>query len=135
MILVGVAAIALAVVRVAASLRRLRAAQAGGDWDEQQVKKIRAQGGDPFRPYDVDFFFGVPDEAGCQRLQAALSADGCSAVDYRPLPPDRGTGFSLHARKSLRLSVTEMQEHSTRYRALAAEQGAIYDGWNAVSAA
>jgi hypothetical protein len=120
MVLVGVAAVALVLVRIVGSVRRMRQAQTEG-WDEQQVKKLRALGGDPFRPYDVDFFFGLPDEPACERLQAALAAEGCT-VDFRA------------ARKQLRLSVTEMQEHSARYRALAAQHGGNYDGWNAASA-
>jgi hypothetical protein len=132
-VLVGVAAVALAAVRIVGSVRRMRKAQ-GEDWDEKQVKRLRALGGDPFRPYDVDFFFGVPDEAACVRLQQALQADGCT-VDYRALPSDTGSGYSLHARKQLRLSVTEMQEHSARYRALAAQHDCAYDGWNASSPA
>jgi len=132
MVLVGVAAVALAAVRIVGSVRRLRKAQAE-DWDEQQVKKLRALGGDPFRPYDVDFFFGLPDEPACERLKAALVPEGC-AVDYRAIPPDTGSGFSLHARKQLRLSVTEMQEHSARYRALAGQHGGSYDGWSAAPA-
>lgn len=132
MALVGVAAVVLVVVRIVGSVRRMRQAQAEG-WDEQQVKKLRALGGDPFRPYDVDFFFGLSDEPACERLQAALAAEGCT-VDFRAVPPDTGSGYSLHARKQLRLSVTEMQEHSARYRALAAQHGGNYDGWNAASA-
>lgn len=129
MVLVGVAAAALALVRIVGSVRRMRQAQAE-DWDERQVKKLRAMGGDPFRPYDVDFFFGLPDPAACERLQAELAAEGC-AVDFRAIGADTGTGYSLHARKQLRVSVTEMQEHSARYRALAARHGGVYDGWNA----
>jgi hypothetical protein len=129
MVLVGVAAAAMAVVRIVSSVRRMRRAQ-GESWDEQQVKKLRALGGDPFRPYDVDFFFGLPDEPSCERLKALLAAEGC-AVDYRALPPDSASGFSLHARKQLRLSVTELQEHSARYRALAEQHGGAYDGWSA----
>ena len=129
MALVAVVAVALAVVRIAGSVRRLRSARSA-DWDEQQVKKLRALGGDPFRPWQVDFFFGVPDEATCAKLASALQADGCT-VDYRAMPPETGSGYSLHAAKPLRLSVTEMQEHSARYRALAAQHGCVYDGWNA----
>lgn len=128
-VLVGVAAVALAVVRIVGGVRRMRQAQAS-DWDEQQVKKLRALGGDPFRPYDIDFFFGVPDAATCALLAPSLQADGCT-VDFRAVPPDAGSGYSLHASKQLRLSVTEMQEHSARYRALATQHGCVYDGWNA----
>lgn len=129
MVLIGVAAVALIAVRIAGSVRRVRRAQAA-DWDEQQVKKLRALGGDPFRPYDIDFFFGVPDEGTCSRLAQILQAEGCS-VDFRAVPPDTGSGYSLHASKQLRLSVSEMQEHSARYRALAAQHACVYDGWNA----
>jgi hypothetical protein len=129
MVLVGIAAVALAVVRIVTSVRRLHRSRSA-DWDEQQVKRLRALGGDPFLPYDIDFFFGVPDAASCEKLAEVLRAEGC-AVDYRAVPADTGSGYSLHARKSLRLSVTQMQEHSARYRALAAQHGSVYDGWNA----
>ncbi|MCC7463071.1 MAG: ribonuclease E inhibitor RraB [Gammaproteobacteria bacterium] len=129
MMLVAVAAVALVTVRIVGSVRRMRRAQAD-DWDAQQVKKLRARGGDPFTPYDIDFFFGVPDADTCSRLAQLLQAEGCT-VDFRAVPPDTGSGYSLHARKALRLSVTEMQEHSARYRALARQHGSIYDGWNA----
>jgi len=129
MVLIGIAVAALAVLRVVTGVRRMRRSQAEG-WDEQQVKKLRARGGDPFRPYDVDFFFGLPDTAACAGLETVLQAEGC-VVDYRAVAPDTGSGFSLHARKQMHLSVTEMQEHSARYRRLAVEHGGVYDGWNA----
>ncbi len=129
MLLVGVAAVALVAVRIGGSVRRLRRAQAA-DWDEQQVKKLRALGGDPFKPHDIDFFFGVPDEATCSKLAQVLQAEGAT-VDFRAVPPDTGSGYSLHARKPLRLSVSELQEHSARYRALAAQHACNYDGWSA----
>ena len=39
------------------------------------------------------------------------------------------SGYSLHARKHLRVSVTEMQDYSQRFRALAEQYGGHYDGW------
>ena len=120
-------AAAVAVYRVYGALQRMRS-QRDDDWDEQLVKNLRAQGGDAFRPYDIDFFFGAPDEAACERIAAALRAEGC-AVDYRAAETEGATGYTLHAGKKLRVSVPEMQAHSTRYRQLARSNGGSYDGW------
>jgi hypothetical protein len=130
MIVIGVAAAVLVAVRILLSLRRLRHAQAD-DWDARQVRKLRQLGNDPFKLHDIDFFFGLPDAPACERLQVILVAEGC-VVSYHMMPEHLGTGYSLHARKQLRLSVTDIQEHSARYRALAAQYAAAYDGWNAV---
>ena len=50
-------------------------------------------------------------------------------VDAKPMQEERG--FSLHATKTMRLIVPEMQEISRRLTALAAELGGRYDGWAA----
>jgi hypothetical protein len=120
-------AAALAVYRVYGAIRRMRS-QRDDDWDEQLVKNLRAQGGDAFRPYVIDFFFGAPDQAACERIAAALQADGCE-VDFRPAESEGATGYTLHAGKQLRVSVPEMQAHSTRYRQLARANASSYDGW------
>jgi regulator of RNase E activity RraB len=39
------------------------------------------------------------------------------------------SGYSLHARKHMRVSVSEMQDFSERFRALAEKYGGYYDGW------
>jgi hypothetical protein len=118
---------ALAVLRVFMILRRQQNTQAE-DWDAQLVKNYRAQGGQGFQPVPIEFFFGVPEFASCQPLAEALKADGAE-VDYREATTEGALGYTLHASKQLRVSVTEMQEHSRRYRALAAQHGASYDGW------
>lgn len=117
----------LALLRVFMVFRRQRR-QRGDDWDAQLVRNYRAQGGQGFQPVDIDFFFGVPDEARCATLATALRADGCE-VDYKLATSEGASGFSLHARKALRVSVDTMQDHSRRYRQLAVQQGATYDGW------
>jgi hypothetical protein len=38
-------------------------------------------------------------------------------------------GYSLHARKHLRVNVSEMQDYSKRFRLLAEQFGGQYDGW------
>jgi hypothetical protein len=121
------AAAAIAVFRVYHAMKRA-AANRGSDWDEQLVKNLRAQGGTAFRDYDIDFFFGMPTAAACQALEASLLADGCS-VDFREATTEGASGYTLRARKVMRVSVPEMQDHSKRYRELAQHYGGSYDGW------
>src|SRR3954470_8879326 len=102
-----VVAALVAVVRVYLTLRRA-SAQRKEDWDERLVKNLRAQGGDLFRPYDVDFFFDLPDQASCEQLAAVLR-EREFAVDYRQVDADRGDRYTLHAFKALRISVPDMQ--------------------------
>ncbi len=82
-----VLAATVAVVRVYFTVRRA-SAQRKADWDERLVKNLRAQGGDAFSPYDVDFFFDLPDQAACEQLAALLRrtrfCGGLSAGRCRP---------------------------------------------------
>ncbi len=119
----------VAVVRVYLTVRRL-SAQRAHDWDERLVKNLRAQGGDLFRPYEVDFFFDLPDEAACEQLKTLLGAREF-AVDFKRVAPDRGDRYTLHARKAIRISVTEMQAMTREFRELAASHRGRYDGWAA----
>ena len=122
-----VAAALVAVIRVYLAVRKLRT-QKGEDWDERLVKNLRAQGGDPFTPYQVDFFFDLPDQKGCEQVSALLTPRGY-AVDYRRVDPTRGDSYTLHALKSLRLSVPDMQALTRELTALAVHHGGRYDGW------
>ncbi len=86
---------------------------------------MRAQGGDPFRPYDVDFFFDLPDQAACEQLGALLKARDF-AVDFRQVDADRGDRYTLHAFKALRISVPDMQALTVEFKELAsAPRGAL----------
>jgi hypothetical protein len=118
----------LAVVRVVLTLRKARSQSTHDDWDERLVKNLRAAGGNSFTPYEVDFFFTVPDEAAVASLRGTLESDGF-AIDTRIMSAEGASGYSLHARKHLRISVTEMQEFSKRFRTLAEQHGGYYDGW------
>src|SRR3977135_1751853 len=104
----------VAVVRVYFTVRRA-SAQRKEDWDERLVKNLRAQGGDLFRPYEVDFFFDLPDQAACEQLGALLKAREF-AVDYRQVDADRGDRYTLHAFKSLRISVPDMQALTLEFK-------------------
>jgi len=124
-LLVGAAV--LAVLRIYYTVRKLGAKRAD-DWDEKLVKNLRAQGGDPFSPYAVDFFFDLPDEAACEKVGALLRTRDYT-IDYRRVDPDRGDRFTLHALKSVRVSVPDMQALTRELSALALNHGGRYDGW------
>jgi len=118
----------LALTRILLALRKARAQTTHDDWDARLVKNLRAAGGNSFTPYEVDFFFGVPDEVAVAALRASLEPEGF-AIDTRIMSGEGASGYSLHARKYLRISVTEMQGFSQRFRALAQQYGGYYDGW------
>ena len=117
-------------VRIYMKLRDARAANTREDWDAKQIALLRSRGSDPFQPHDVDFFFGVPSEAACESLRRQLESEGFT-VDAKPVPEGVDQVISLHARKSLRLSVPDMQEFSRRFGELASAHGGRYDGWSA----
>jgi hypothetical protein len=126
-LLLLMAAALLAAVRIYLGIRRSRG-EARDDWDERLVQNLRAAGGNAFTAYDVDFFFNLPDEGRCTALSAVLEPEGFT-IDTRVMGGEGASGFSLHARKSVRVSVSEMQDYSKRFRALAEQHGGHYDGW------
>ncbi|MGA8708939.1 MAG: ribonuclease E inhibitor RraB [Steroidobacteraceae bacterium] len=126
-LLLLVVAALLAAVRIYVGIRRGRGAT-HDDWDQRLVQNLRAAGGNAFTPYEVDFFFNLPDEATCKVLAEILGGEGF-AVDTRVMGGEGASGFSLHASKAVRVSVTEMQDYSKRFRALAEQHGGHYDGW------
>ncbi len=116
----------VAVVRVYQVVRRARE-RSRDDFDARLVQDLRTLGANAFTPYEVDFFFSLPDEAACSSLSKALEPEGF-AVNARAMGGETG-GYSLNARKRLRVSVSEMQDHSKRFRLLAEQLGGEYDGW------
>lgn len=125
MMLLLVLAALLALVRVVVIVRRARAAPRD-DWDARMVKDLRASGANAFTPYEIDFFFTLPDEPSCNSMRQRLESDGF-ATDARGM--NEAEGFSLHASKRLRVSVSEMQGYTQRFQELAAQFGGQYDGW------
>jgi hypothetical protein len=120
------AALGLIVVRVYFKLRTVRRSRAE-TWDEQMIAQLRSQGYAPFNDYRVDFFLALPDAAACQSARSRLEPE--FSVDTKPMQEE--SGFSLHATKTMRLIVPQMQEISRRLTALAEELGGRYDGWAA----
>jgi hypothetical protein len=123
-----VAALGLILVRVYLKLRAARASRREG-WDEQVIGRLRSQGYAPFNDYRVDFFLALPDESACQAARAQLEPE--FSVDVKALENDAELHFSLHASKTMRLIVPDVQAISRRLGALAAEYHGRYDGWAA----
>ena len=127
-LLLLLAALALIAVRIYSKLRLAQKSRAES-WDEQVIGRLRSQGYAPFKDYRVDFFLALPDEAACQGARTRLEPE--FSVDVKPLENDPELAFSLHATKSMRLVVPDMQEISRRLTALATELHGRYDGWAA----
>jgi hypothetical protein len=126
--LVLVAALGLIALRLYFKLRAARKSRAES-WDEQVIGRLRSQGYAPFNDYRVDFFLALPDEAACQGARARLEPE--FSVDVKALENDPELNYSLHASKTMRLIVPDMQEISRRLTALATEMRGRYDGWAA----
>ena len=122
------AALALIAVRIYAKLRTAQKSRAE-TWDEQVIMRLRSQGYAPFNDYRVDFFLALPDEAACQGARARLEPE--FSVDVKSLENDPELNYSLHATKTMRLVVPDMQEISRRLTAVATEFHGRYDGWAA----
>jgi regulator of ribonuclease activity B len=121
-------ALGLIVLRLYFKLRQARESRAES-WDEQIIGRLRSQGYAPFNDYRVDFFLALPDVAACEAARTRLEPE--FSVDVKPLENDAQLGCSLHATKTMRLVVPDMQDISRRLTALATELHGRYDGWAA----
>jgi hypothetical protein len=127
-----VVALAVALLLIAARVYfKLRAAARNrvASWDAQLIERLRARGYVPFNDYPVDFFLALPDEAACQNVRARLEPE--FSVDVKPMQEEAEFPLSLHATKTMRLILPDMQALSARMTALAAEFQGRYDGWAA----
>jgi hypothetical protein len=120
-----VAAAAFSLLRIVSQLRRVTRKKGDDDWDARFIAQLRKAGIAPFDPQPVDFLFALPSAEACAAIAAELEADGYT-VDSREDPEG---GFSLHANREMRLIVPDMQALTTRFKALAEQQGGKYDGW------
>src|ERR1700730_4560882 len=127
-LLLLLAALGLILLRIYFKLRDAQKSRAE-TWDEQIIGRLRSQGYAPFNDYRVDFFLALPDEAACLAARARLEPE--FSVDVKPLENDPELGCSLHASKTMRLVVPEMQEISRRLTVIATELKGRYDGWAA----
>jgi hypothetical protein len=127
-VLLLAAALALITLRIYFKLRLAQKSRAES-WDEQVIGRLRTQGYAPFNDYRVDFFLALPSEAACQGARARLEPE--FSVDVKPMQNDADLPYSLHATKTMRLVVPDMQDISRRLTALALEFHGRYDGWAA----
>jgi hypothetical protein len=107
---------------------RRRRAERRENFDAKLIRQLREKGLDPFQPHELDFFFALPDAAAAQRIAHQLETEGFT-TDTHAMKENVGQGVSLHARKSMRLSVDEISTLSARFTALAQQSGGRYDGW------
>jgi Regulator of ribonuclease activity B len=105
--------------------QRLRAAS----WDQRIIERLRSRGYTPFTDYALDFFLALPDETACQAVRARLEPE--FQVDVKSMEGDSQLPFSLHATKTMRLILPQIQAIGRRMRALASEHHGRYDGWAA----
>jgi len=113
-------------VRIVSQLRGMSRKRKKVDWDEQFIQSLRKAGVNTFEEQLVDFFFTLPSRAACEQLAFVLRPDGY-ALDIKE---DAETGaFSLHAQRSMRLGIPEMQALTARFTKLAEEHGGKYDNW------
>jgi hypothetical protein len=124
-----VVAAAIIIARIFFKIKNIRSTKQES-WDAKIIEQLRSKGYAPFHEYKVDFFLALPDEGSCERVRSRLETDGFS-VDTKPMSEKTDLPFSLHASKSMRLIVPDMQALSARLDALAAEFGGRYDGWAA----
>lgn len=127
-----VAALVVALVLIVVRLYfKLRAAQRSrvATWDAQLVERLRARGYVPFNDYPVDFFLALPSQSACQDVRARLEPE--FSVDIKPMQDEAEFPFSLHATKTMRLILPDVQALSARMTALAGEFQGRYDGWAA----
>src|ERR1700733_5332602 len=129
-IAVFVVAVAIIVARVYFNMRKVKQANSSESWDEKVIAGLRQRGYAPFNPYPVDFFLALPDDAAVQGVRSRLETDGLT-VAVRPLENDPELHFSLHAKKTMRLIVPDMQELGRKLTAIATEFRGRYDGWAA----
>lgn len=122
------AALGLIALRVYSKLRAAYKSRAES-WDERMVARLRSQGYVPFNDYRFDFFLALPDHAACQAARARLEPE--FTVDVKELGNDSELACSLHATRTMRLVLPDIQQISRRLTALAGELEGRYDGWAA----
>lgn len=127
MIAVGLVLVAVfSLLRIISQWRGLARKRGPIDWDAHFIQQLRKAGVNAFEEHPVDFFFTVPERGASEQLAATLRGEG-HAVDIRQ-DPESGR-FSVHAQRSMRLLIPEMQELRARFNALAEQHGASYDNW------
>jgi hypothetical protein len=125
--LVAVAAFSL--LRIFSQWRGMSRKRRAIDWDEHFIQQLRKAGVSAFEDHTVDFFFTVSERAASEALAGVLRKEGF-VIDIKQ---GAGGDFSLHAQRSMRLAVPEMQALRAHFVELAGLHGASYDNWAVAS--
>ena len=119
----------IAVWRIWQNLNKLRQRK-NDSWDARLIDQLRKRGSDPFKPHDLDFFLAFPTREAADAVAAQLTTEGFK-TDVIDTPESGELRYSLHAQKSLHLTVPDMQDLSRRLTDMAIAKGGRYDGWSA----
>ena len=119
----------IAVWRIWQNLNKLRQRK-NDSWDARLIDQLRKRGSDPFKPHDLDFFLAFPTREAADAVAAQMTTEGFK-TDVIDTPDSGELRYSLHAQKSLHLTVPDMQDLSRRLTEQAKEMGGRYDGWSA----
>jgi hypothetical protein len=115
--------------RIWQNLQKLRR-EKNDSWDARLIDQLRKRGSDPFKAHDVDFFLAFPTSGAAEDLATQLRSEGFDA-DVVDEPESGDLRWSLHAHKSMKLTVPDMQELSRRLTEAATARQGRYDGWSA----
>jgi regulator of ribonuclease activity B len=119
----------IAAWRIWQNLQKLRQRQ-NDSWDARLIDQLRKRGSDPFKAHDVDFFLAFPNPDAAMQVETQLRGEGFDA-EIRDTPDNGELRYVLHAHKSMKLTVPDMQELSRRLTDAATAHGGRYDGWSA----
>ncbi len=119
----------IAAWRIWQNLNKLRQRK-NDSWDARLIDQLRKRGSDPFKPHDLDFFLAFPTRETADAVAAQLTTEGFK-TDVIDTPESGELRYSLHAQKSLHLTVPDMQDLSRRLTDIATTRGGRYDGWSA----
>jgi regulator of RNase E activity RraB len=119
----------IAAWRIYQNLQKLRRHK-NDSWDARLIDQLRKAGSDPFKPHDVDFFLAFPDNEAAEQVAAWMRGEGFDA-DVTDTPENGDLRYSLHAHKSMQLTVPDMQALSRRLTEAATQKSGRYDGWSA----
>jgi len=92
--------------RIWQNLQKLRR-QKNDSWDARLIDQLRKRGSDPFKAHDVDFFLAFPTQDAAEDLARQLRGEGFDA-DVVDEPESGELRYSLHAHKSMKLTVPDM---------------------------
>ena len=115
--------------RIWQNLNKLRQRK-NDSWDARLIDQLRKRGSDPFKPHDLDFFLAFSTREAADEVAAQMTTEGFK-TDVIDTPESGDLRYSLHAQKSLHLTVPDMQALSRRLTDMALAKGGRYDGWSA----